>query len=209
MEVSGQLQVPAALPLGKEPGYPLDRRLGGPQGRSGRGGEEKNSKPLPTCNLCSSFKASGHTLAPHKTPGNFFLYIALGYGLDDRGFESRQGLGIFLFTTASRPTLGPTQPPIQWVPGALSLGKEWSGREADHLPPSSAEVTNAWSYTSTPPIRLHGVLLSWSTETPLPLYPDLQSFGKYTCWQILNWRTANIGRMNSSLNTIVSMVSIC
>jgi hypothetical protein len=23
-----------------------------------------------------------------------------GYGLDDRGFESRQGLGIFLFTTA-------------------------------------------------------------------------------------------------------------
>jgi hypothetical protein len=34
----------------------------------------------------------------------------LGYGLDDRGFESRQGLGIFLFTTVSRPALGPTQP---------------------------------------------------------------------------------------------------
>jgi hypothetical protein len=27
--------------------------------------------------------------------------IALGYRLDDRGFESRQGLGNFLFTTAS------------------------------------------------------------------------------------------------------------
>jgi hypothetical protein len=39
--------------------------------------------------------------------------IVLGYGLDDRGFESRQGLEIFLFITASRPTLGPTQPPIQ------------------------------------------------------------------------------------------------
>jgi len=25
----------------------LDRRLGGPQSRSGRGGEEKNSQPLP------------------------------------------------------------------------------------------------------------------------------------------------------------------
>jgi hypothetical protein len=25
--------------------------------------------------------------------------IALGYGLDDRRFESRQGMGIFLFTT--------------------------------------------------------------------------------------------------------------
>jgi hypothetical protein len=33
--------------------------------------------------------------------------IALGYGLDDRGFESRQGLGIFLYTV-SRPALGPT-----------------------------------------------------------------------------------------------------
>jgi hypothetical protein len=27
--------------------YPLDRRLGGTQSRSGRGGEEKNSRPLP------------------------------------------------------------------------------------------------------------------------------------------------------------------
>jgi hypothetical protein len=36
--------------------------------------------------------------------------------------------------------LGPTQPPIQWVPGALSLGVKWPGREADHSPPSSAEV---------------------------------------------------------------------
>jgi hypothetical protein len=41
MEVSGQLQAPAALPLGKNPWYPLDRRLDGPQSRSGRGGEEK------------------------------------------------------------------------------------------------------------------------------------------------------------------------
>jgi len=27
--------------------YPLDRRLDGPQSWSGRGGEEKNSQPLP------------------------------------------------------------------------------------------------------------------------------------------------------------------
>jgi hypothetical protein len=38
-------------------------------------------------------------------------------------------------------------------------GVKRSGREADHSPPSSAEV-NEWSYTSTPPIRLHGVVLS-------------------------------------------------
>jgi hypothetical protein len=33
-----------------------------------------------------------------------------------------------------------------WVPGV----KRWR-READYSPPSSAEVENAWSYTSTPP----------------------------------------------------------
>jgi hypothetical protein len=47
MEVSGQLHAPTALTSGKEPLVPLDRRLGGPQSRSGRGGEEKNSQPLP------------------------------------------------------------------------------------------------------------------------------------------------------------------
>jgi hypothetical protein len=58
-------------------------------------------------------------------------------------------LEIFLFTTVSRTALGPTQPPIQWVTGALSLGVKLPGREAAHSPPSSAEVKNAWSYTST------------------------------------------------------------
>jgi hypothetical protein len=33
-------------PQGKSPQYPLDMRLGGPQSRSGRGGEKKNSQPL-------------------------------------------------------------------------------------------------------------------------------------------------------------------
>jgi hypothetical protein len=75
------------------------------------------------------------------TPG-WLSGIALGYGLDIRVFESRQGLGIFLFTTASRPPLGPTQLPIQWVPGALSLGVKRPGREADHLPPCNIEVKN-------------------------------------------------------------------
>jgi hypothetical protein len=45
-------------------------------------------------------------------------------------FEPRRGLGIFLLTTASRLVLGPIQPPVQWVPGAPSLGVK---------PPSNAE----------------------------------------------------------------------
>jgi hypothetical protein len=47
MEVSGQLHAPAALSPGKSPWYPLDRRLGWPQSRSGRGDEEKNSQTQP------------------------------------------------------------------------------------------------------------------------------------------------------------------
>jgi hypothetical protein len=59
--------------------------------------------------------------------------IALGYGLDDRGsIDSRRGLGIFLFTAASGTALGPTQPPIQYVPGALSLEVKRPGHEARH-----------------------------------------------------------------------------
>ena len=49
--------------------------------------------------------------------------IATGYGLDGTGIESRRGRD---FPHLSRPTLGHTQPPVQWVPG-LSRGKRAAG----------------------------------------------------------------------------------
>jgi hypothetical protein len=57
----------------------------------------------------------------------------------------------FLFSTSSIPALGPTKNPIQWVPGAFSLGVKRPGSKADHTPPTSAEVKKMWIYTSTPP----------------------------------------------------------
>jgi hypothetical protein len=66
--------------------------------------------------------------------------IALGYGLDDRGSIPSRCWEFFSKTTTSRTALGPTQPPIQWVPGVLSLGVKRPGREADHSLPSSAKV---------------------------------------------------------------------
>jgi hypothetical protein len=73
----------------------------------------------------------------------------------------------FHFSMSSRPALGSTQPPIQWVPGAPSLGVKRQGREAGHSPPTSAEVNKIWIYTSTPP---YAFMLSTGTTSPfLPL----------------------------------------
>jgi len=67
------------------------------------------------------------------------------------GMDSRQGQGSFLIATVSWPGLLFTQPPVQWAPGPLS-----PGREADHSPPSSAEIKIASSYISTPHTSLWG-----------------------------------------------------
>jgi len=77
-------------------------------------------------------------------------------------FDSRQGQKPFLFATASRPALGSTQHPIQWVAEALTPMVKQPGREADHSPSSGGEVKNAWSYTSTGttiPVAILTVLL--------------------------------------------------
>jgi hypothetical protein len=68
-------------------------------------------------------------------------------------------MGFFL-DTASRPAEGPIQPPIRWEPGALTPVLKRPGREADRTPLPNTEVKNAWNYTSTPPVRLHDVVLS-------------------------------------------------
>jgi hypothetical protein len=55
--------------------------------------------------------------------------------------------GISLF--ASAPALGPTQPPIQCVPGALYTAVKRPGRESDHSRYLVSELNN-WIFASTP-----------------------------------------------------------
>jgi hypothetical protein len=87
--------------------------------------------------------------------------IALGYGLDDRGSRVRLPAGAGNLSLHHNVQNGSGAHPASYlmVPGALSLGLKRPGREADHSPPSSAKVNNVWSYTSTPPVRLHFVVL--------------------------------------------------
>ena len=58
-----------------------------------------------------------YSLSYQRGPGSV-VGIATGYGLDGPGIESRWGRD---FPHLSRPALGSTQPPVQWVPG-LSQG---------------------------------------------------------------------------------------
>jgi hypothetical protein len=65
--------------------------------------------------------------------------IALGYELDDRCSRVRFPVGAGNFSLHHRVENGSGAHP-EWVPGALSLRVKRPGREADHSPPSSAEV---------------------------------------------------------------------
>jgi hypothetical protein len=65
--------------------------------------------------------------------------IATDNGLDGVGIELNV-VGGQIFQCLCRPALGPTQPPVQWVPGLSWGGKVQPGRAADRSPPSSTEV---------------------------------------------------------------------
>jgi hypothetical protein len=69
----------------------------------------------------------------------------------------------------SRPVLWSVQPPIQWVPGALSLRVKRQRREADHSPPSSPEVKECVELCFHSPNTSSWSVAKLSTGTTLPL----------------------------------------
>jgi hypothetical protein len=89
-------------------------------------------------------------------PASFFMSrdssvgIATGYGLDDqRGGSSSPGRVKNFHFSISSMGLHPTS--FKMGTGASFPGVKRQGPEADHSPPTNAEVKQMWIYTSAPP----------------------------------------------------------
>jgi hypothetical protein len=107
--------------------HPLDRRLGGPQSRSGQGVEGRNSQPLPGIEPLSSIVLTEQTKECTVTRNR----VQAGSGALSASY-----------------------------PAGNAGSSRGNGREADHLPPSSAEIKNVWSYTRVY-LKVSG-LAAWS-----------------------------------------------
>jgi len=77
--------------------------------------------------------------------------IATRYGLDGPGIVSRRGE---IFPNASRPSLGPSQHPVLWVPGLFPRGK---AAGALRWPPTPHLAPRLRRSSCTPPLSLHGL----------------------------------------------------
>jgi hypothetical protein len=82
--------------------------------------------------------------------------MATEYELDGRG--SIPGEATYYFLRVSIPALGPTELTIQWIPRVLTQGLKRQEREADHSPPTNADVKNG----DIPPFptHLHVIMLN-------------------------------------------------
>jgi len=81
---------------------------------------------------------------------NTDVHIKITWTIGVLGFDSRRGLGIFIFTTGSKTAPGPIYHPIQRAQGALPLGGKavW----ARSRPPTPTQRRGQRMCGATPPL---------------------------------------------------------
>jgi hypothetical protein len=127
--------------------------------------------------------------------------VSIKSRLDGRGTLVRLSTGSkrYCSSSVSTPFLEPTQLRIRLVSGAVSSGIKRLGREADHAPPSSAEIRNDWSYTSAPQC----VFIAWQFH--LSIYPCCSHFEhrisvkRFVSLQFINSRQS-VGLLGRGIN---------
>jgi hypothetical protein len=135
MEVSGRLHAPAALHL-------FDRRVGGPQSRSGRSGEEKNfhcscqelnpGRPVRSLVITvTELPCSPLHVSETKIPSSGGSFAIRPTGNDGVSLHHRVQTG-----SGAHPASYPRGTEKSYP------GIHRPGREAHHSPPSSPEVKN-------------------------------------------------------------------
>jgi len=82
---------------------------------------------------CSGISSSNWAYLGHYTD------YATGSTAEESWFGSWQGQENFFFSRVSEPSVGPTQPPVYWVPATFRLGVKRSGLEIC-LRPFNSEV---------------------------------------------------------------------
>ena len=104
---------------------------------------------------------NGHRVNPAGASGRDVALIS--YWLEGPGINSRWWQD---FPHLSRPTLAPTQSPVQRVPSLSRGGAKWPERDPNHPSPFSSEVKGAELYIYSR-FGLHGLFyIRW----PLPLF---------------------------------------
>jgi hypothetical protein len=114
--------------------------------------------------------------------------IALGYGLDDRGSRVRFPAAVENFSFQHRVQNSSGAQPASYPMGTRG---SFPGGKSDHSPPSSAEVQNVWSYTSTPQY----IFMAWC----LVKHRD-----NFTLPQILTWLQNYLSNGDCTLKTSTS-----
>jgi hypothetical protein len=119
--------------------------------------------------------------------------LTTGWTTGRSGFDPRQGKRIFPLSSVSRPALGPTQPPVQWVPGVFSPGvKRGRGVTLTTHPHLATRSGMSRSYTSSPPcayVACSGTALLCLLQSTYILTVSSQNYSSATHVLVLNFTT--------------------